>query len=445
MSDQRSYHARTPYPLVENGLQNDPTPRDQAIYVPAISTGYAIDVSDKNSVKWSRLRHGIKPAELNFLDPSNSVFRISHALLSAGQVLMSTGGNIQALPPNIVTMRDRTSTRLLVDSGGYQIGKGRPWINGHRDRLDILRWMEAHGDVGMTLDIPPGPAGIDPDYQFNSFSDCLSTTLDHLSFFQRHHKPEQLKLLTVLHGRNELEADQWYDASKVFKFSGWAFGGILRHDFYQLCRRILIMERQNQIQDKSWLHILGTCELETAVVLTGLQRAINRHINQDLRISFDTASPSIAMSRGRAYTIPSFETKHMAMPVKKAPDGFQFVESGVRWPWPSPLGDRIVMGDMCVRKGVGARSNYDTAANHLLVHHNLAALCWGIALANRIFDAEGLNRHHTIAPHVGAAVEAIDEILRVKSNAKLNAHQNTLSLLKHTNPPTSADDERDVV
>lgn len=443
MTDQRYTLARSPYPQVETGPINDPTPRNQAIYVPAVSTNYIVDAYDKTSAKWSRLPKGVTPAQMDFLDPSNDLFRISHVLYSAGQALMNTRGQIHALPPNIVTTRDRESTRLLVDSGGFQIAKGRSWINGPRDRLDILQWMEAYGDLGMTLDIPPGPVGVDPDYQFKSFADCLTTTLDHLDFFQRYHRPGRLKLLTVLHGRNQAEADQWYDACKVYPFAGWAFGGVLRHDFHQLCRRILVMEREGQIQDKCWIHILGTCELEVAVVLTGLQRSINRHINPNIRISFDTASPAIAMSRGKAYTIPNFETKHMSMPTKRAPDGFQFVGSNVLWPWPSPLGDRLVMGDMCVKKHPGKKSHRDNIANHFLTHHNLGALCWGIALANRIFDAECLNRQHTICPHVGAAVEAIDEIMRVKSDSKLAAYEQTLSALKHTNPPTSADEERE--
>jgi len=445
MSDPNHTHARSPYPRPEAGPKDDPTPRDQAIYVPAVSTNYIIDAHAKASDIWSRMPAGITPDHMDFLDPSNPLFRISHVLYSAGQALMSTNGQLDALPPNIITDRNRDSTRLLVDSGGFQVARSRPWINGHRDRLQILRWMEAHGDFGLTLDIPPGPVGVDPGYQFKSFAECLSTTLDHLAFFQRYHRPGRMRLLTVLHGRDQAEADQWYDACKVFPFAGWAFGGILRHDFHQLCRRILIMEREGQIQDRCWIHILGTCELETAVVLTGLQRSINRHVNPNLRISFDTASPAIAMSRGKAYTIPNFERRHMAMPTKQAPDGSQFIGSGVRWPWPSPLGDRLAMGDMCVRKRPGTRSNRDSIANHFLTHHNLAALCWGIALANRIFDAEGLNREHTIAPHVGAAVEAIDEILRVKTETRLLAYQHTLSALKHTNPPTSADDERDVI
>ena len=46
MTDQRSPLARSPYPQVENGPINDPTPRDQAIYVPAVSTNYIIDAYD---------------------------------------------------------------------------------------------------------------------------------------------------------------------------------------------------------------------------------------------------------------------------------------------------------------------------------------------------------------------------------------------------------------
>jgi hypothetical protein len=142
----------------------------------------------------------------------------------------------------------------------------------------------------MTLDVPTGPC-LSPGYAFRNTKDCLAVTLDHLSFFQKHRTPGKVRFLNVLQGNTTKEADYWYDAVKGFEFEGWAFAGVLRHNFTCLLKRILIMAHENQLQDKSWIHVLGTNELETAVLLTALQRSINRHINPNLRISYDTSSP----------------------------------------------------------------------------------------------------------------------------------------------------------
>ena len=50
------------YPVVPNHLVDDPTPKDQAIYVPSVSPGYAMDVYKK---EWSRdLPAGVGPDDL---------------------------------------------------------------------------------------------------------------------------------------------------------------------------------------------------------------------------------------------------------------------------------------------------------------------------------------------------------------------------------------------
>jgi len=106
-------------------------------------------------------------------------------------------------------------------------------------------------------------------------------------------------------------------------------------------------------------------------------RAINRHINPRLRISYDTSTPFRMIRWHRVYTVPSFS--------------------------PSPLGDLMTMGDICVRNTSFANTRRDQQSNHYLNHHNLAALCYGVALANRVFDSEGVTKKHTIAEHVGKA------------------------------------------
>lgn len=432
MDDQRHRPVSRHYPAPANHIIDDPTPKDQAIYIPSVSPGYA---QAALAQAWTRpLPRGVQPGDLNFLDPGNGLFHISHVMSSAGQALKQT-------KDCIITQRDRTSTMLICDSGGYQIANRTLAISGDRDRMRILRWMEQHGDIGMTLDVPTGKAGL-PGYGFKSSADCLTATLEHLDFFQKHRMPGKIRLLNVLQGNTPAETDTWYDAVKGYDFEGWAFAGKLRHNIHAFIRRIFIMERDGLIQDRDWIHVLGTCELDTAVLLTALQRAINRHLNPRLRISFDTSTPFRALAFGNIYTVPTFGRWEMTMPMRRMPDSGAFIGLDVRWPWPSPLGDRMTLGDVCVKASPLATSTYDTQANHYATHHNLAALCRGVALANRVFDGESLDHQHTIGHSEGEAVELIDRVFASGSMAQLNGYKKTFAKLRHSKIVDTGDEYR---
>lgn len=424
-----------PYPKVANDIVDDPTPRDQAIYIPSISPGFAKAVY---AGAWSRaLPKDVTAKDLNFLDPANPIMRLSHAMTSAGQALNQT-------KPCIVTDRDRSGSLIVGDSGGYQISSGRLHINGDSDRLRILRWLEATTDVAMTLDVPTGPLLLQPDlYRFKSNADCLNATLEHLKFFRANRKNFDMRFLNVMQGNTPEDADTWYAAIKEFQFEGWAFGSFLRNNFYELCRRILIMTADGQLEGKTWIHILGTCELDTAVLLTALQRAINMFINPDLRISYDTSSPFRMLAYNSVYTLPAFSAKELSMSTKGTPDHECFIGSQVRWPWPSPIGDRMVMGDFCVPGQRHTRHFRDQLSEALAAHHNIGALCWGIATANRVFDAECLNHDHTIGLPVGAAAQAIYKVIKSQSMDTLNNHAGTFAALRHSKLPDNGDNERD--
>lgn len=424
------------YPVVANDLIDDPTPKDQAIYIPSVTPGYAMAAYAK---KWARpLPSGVGDGDLNFLDPQNKLFRISHVMSSAGQALDQPH-------PCIVTERDRKHTLMIGDSGGYQIAMGRLKIEGDKDREKILRWLEQHADVAMTLDVPTYPVMNNRDYGFKTSKDCLSATLEHLEFFQKNRREGATRFLNVLQGNNTKESNVWYDAVKKYKFEGWAFAGVTRNNFYNLCRRIIIMADEGQLQDKSWIHVLGTNELGTAIGLTALQRAINKHINPNLRISFDTSSPFRNIRWRNVYTFPRFDRKKMTMPTETCPDGEAYVNSKLRWPWPSPIGDRMVMGDVCVPKADKFPSTYrDQQSNFYLANHNLAVLCSAMANANRIFDCTSVDHQHPIAVPVGAAVEAIEKCIACMEVGKVDDYRNVFAALRKemtSNPEDDTDRE----
>jgi hypothetical protein len=103
------------YPAPSNHILGDPTPLDQAVYIPSVAPGFAMAAYE---AKWERdLPSGVGPRDLNFLDPANPLFRISHVMSSAGLAYKQKR-------PCIVTQRDRSQTLLICDSGGYQIASG---------------------------------------------------------------------------------------------------------------------------------------------------------------------------------------------------------------------------------------------------------------------------------------------------------------------------------
>ena len=420
MDDARARLASTPFPSVSNHIKNDPTPKDQAVYVPSISPGYAIDIYNQD---WKRpLAAGLAPNGLNFLDPANrNFFHISHVMSSAGQVLLSKRYKQSDC---IITKRDRDSTVLICDSGGYQIASGRLHLNDDNDRLEILRWQEKHANIAIGLDAPTGPIG-DPAYKYKTFEKCLEETLYNLRFYDKWRSRDDVLFLNVLQGNTSQQCETWYQAVKHFKWEGWAIAGPRRHNINQFLHRILTMYEDGNIQDKKWLHVLGTCELETAVLLTRIQRSINEHMNKDLRVSYDTSSPSRIMAVNQIYTLPSFEGGKMTMPTLSIPDGFEFMrEPGASkfWPWPSPLGNVMTMGDVCADRDMNKSTRRDKLSNYYMTHHNLGALCWGIALSNRVLDAHTISGQRSFAPKIVEAVERIDEVLESNNPAVLRKH-----------------------
>jgi hypothetical protein len=421
------------YPAPANHITDDPTPRDQAVYIPSISPSYAIAAWHQ---KWKRpLPSGVSPGDLNFLDPKNPLFRISHAMSSAGQALLQNS-------PCIVQQRDRAATMLICDSGGYQIASGRLAIHGDRDRLAILRWLETHADWAMTLDVPTGPVR-SPGYKYQTTQDCLKETLYNLEYFRDNRKATNVKFLNVLQGNTTQETDKWFNAVKGFDFEGWAFAGVLRHNFFNLCRRVIQMADQKLLDNRDWIHILGTNDPETAVGLTALQRSINRHINPRLRISFDTSTPFRNLSWNTVFSLPVFNKNGMSTPTVACPDARKFVGSSLKFPWPSPLADRMTLGDINVKPGQNLTTYKDAQSHVYLAHHNLASLCSSIALANRIFDSESLDRQHNIARDMGLVVAAIEKVIASQSMAELEKRRGVFNTVRKVETLIDADLERD--
>lgn len=387
-------------------LENDHIPRDWAIYTPSVSPSYAIDAYAK---QWARpLPQGINPGDFDFLDPANPLFRWSHVLSSAGQALNQT-------KDCIITKRNRKFTRVIGDSGGYQIANNRKAIDPNRDRPRILNWLETHCDLAMTLDVPTGNTRFEnTDYPYKNFKACLDATLEHLDYFAAHRTPGKVHFLNVLQGNDGRQADRWYEAVKHYPFEGWAIAGLLRRNMYEVCRRVIVMANDGLLQNKSWIHVLGTSTLDMAVMLTALQRAINKHINPHLRISYDTASPFIMLRSNKIYTLPLIDAHEMRIAQLHAPADPVFFCSTQKWPWPSVLGEHLTLGDMCVQCPPTNGRYHDAQSDRYHAHHNLTVLCDAIQLAHHVFEVEMANPADTVQSNVKSAIDAIHKVIEAR-------------------------------
>ena len=382
-------------------IPNDPVPRDEAIYLASLSPGFCEDIQNNQPAR--ALPAGLTMADLNPLNPSSSLFYSPYMMSSAGQALNSGKACI-------IKNRDRASSLILADSGGYQVASGKLVIRSDADRLAILRWQEAVGDVCLTLDSPTRQ----PEHRIvtkaKTQEQCLAETLDHLRFYQQNRANPDTYWLNVLQGNDTAFADTWYEQVKGFGFESFAFAGPLRDDFYHVVRRLLQMMDEQRLENLKWLHVLGTSKVETALMLSAIQRSINQHVAPGLRLSFDTGSPSRLLNWNSIYTALSINGGKMVIKTEKAPEGPEFLGSAEPWPWPSALGRHLTMGDVTTRPSVMTGTYRDTLANHYLIHMNLTTLCDGIAQANASFKAQAALGEHSFANRVAAAAVAVEEI-----------------------------------
>ena len=252
---------------------------DYAYFLPATSGFYSTYIGKQ--------RHGIyvDPARIpasfgplgieamNYLNP-NAAFYFDHCLYSAGHA------NLDLTKPDpsedMFRNRDRSTSWVLGDSGGFQIGKGvweGEWndptgpvvaqrmaeavtkgvehipilkddgkpkhdkrgntkmlkidhVKIYQAKLDaaqkkreqVLAWMDALMDYGMVLDIPAW-VGRSPVGAKNSgvadYDQAVEATKYNNHYFIKH-RTGACKFLNVLQGENHGQAEDWYQKMKEF-------------------------------------------------------------------------------------------------------------------------------------------------------------------------------------------------------------------------------------
>ena len=359
---------------------------DYACFLPSISMIYAKIVSMISYNMRDKMPEGLPNGlkDLNFLDPANSLFYYPVALYSAGHATLDPKESWEV--ESMVQQRDRKNTVLVGDSGGFQAATGvlkYPWhpkkgqsdIDHQQDkdevRMKLLRWLEATADYSMLLDWPTYALvkyGLDPvtgaslHPSLKSFSDCLTGSLDNHQFFIKHRKEGATKFLNVLQGRNMEEGDIWWDAVKDLPFESWAFSNVQASNFTINLRRLIIMRDEHYLEGRELLHFLGNGKIAAGCALTTLQRSLRKYIDPELTISFDAASPFVMAARGQMYYGHEHNSTNVGFkggPIvdkKELKNNPQLLNDWLAANLPkkcdpvrSKIGDKITVGDICVR------------------------------------------------------------------------------------------------
>jgi hypothetical protein len=165
----------------------------------------------------------------------------------------------------------------------------------------------------------------------------------------------QTKWLNVLQGSDWDTAEQWYQGVKEFSDNkvwgdkaaeGWAFGGVNMCKMDITLKRLMTLREDGLLTGKNWIHFLGTAQLDWSCYLTLIQRQIRKHINEEITISFDCASPFIATAHGLVYTNAVHTPKRWSVIMDKAPDNKTLSGSDIPFPFESTIGRRLTMADI---------------------------------------------------------------------------------------------------
>lgn len=375
-----------------------------ALYLPAISPVYAKSLDGGNEKYRNRpfpnaIQDNIDA--LNFLDPNSNLFSSSWALYSAGNAELDLKNARERGIERIIHNRS-PETKLVGDSGGYQFRTGAwQYDTDNRVTMDqlcenVLRWQEATCDVIMPLDLPPiDTGGLDNGKSvLRTYDQCLRGTLKNFEYFANNRDHSlQKPILNVLQGTSFQDQQRWYEAVRSTKFDGWAFSWASHENVMRVIHRLAILKNDGELENCQWIHFLGVARLRFAGALTLIMRALRKHVNPNLVLSFDASSPMLMAGKvGKGYHNWFFNDRgslsEMTFDYHAVPRDIKYI--GRKTPFPfvtSPIGHMLEMGHLCVNKKPTSNSSaWDGMSSTLLSNHNTYVHLHAIYQINRFMD-----------------------------------------------------------
>ena len=375
---------------------------DFAIYLPAVNEDFASRVLQ--TVPSGRpFPAGLTLQDLAFWDRNNRLFYHPYCLYSVGQ---HTVGSVIS---NALTRGGRSDRVLVGDSGGFQIGRGTlkgydeltagltasqaeaAWVNADEVRNWIVTWLETHCQYAMTLDMPLWATtvdGTDSPFHRCSVEQLTVMTLENLRYIEQH-RQGRAQWLNVIQGLDEPTIRAWFDAVKWFRYGGWALAGHagVRGGLAGLLHTVLMMREEGAFSPgQNWIHVLGTSTLGWSLALTAIQRSLRKE-NPALTISFDSSSPfQLAGRNEEACFLPQLDSHFSSWRIRseRSPQGHVYVSSKERFPFSSPIGDRLTLGDLNVYQNLYEKRRYDPISLAMLVNHNVYVYLKSFDMANTL-------------------------------------------------------------
>jgi hypothetical protein len=173
-------------------------------------------------------------------------------------------------------------------------------------------------------------------------------------------------------------------------------GGKNMCDMEVALKRLIILRDEKLLDDRNWMHFLGTAQLDWSCYLTSIQRQVRKTINENFTISFDCASPFIATAHGLVYTNAQHTNKRWSVIMDKAPDNKALSQAfNVPFPFESEIGRRLSVGDVCWYKpgmlnkvGKEGKTSWDSFGYALMMAHNTYCHIVAVQRANTLMDIE---------------------------------------------------------
>ena len=422
--------------------------KDYATFLPALSNFYITYIGKQRFEEYvpkSRIPSHLSNApgleSLNYLNDKDGLFKYKWSLYSPGHADLDLKKHCPK--EDMIRNRDRDNTWLLADSGGYQIAKG-VWDADWKDpncpkakkkRSEVLRWMDAFMDYGMTLDIPAWIVDYPKGSQasgITTYGEAIYATQINNEYWM-YNRNGNCKFLNVLQGETQTDSDIWYSHMKDYcdpqkypetHFNGWAFGGQNKCDMHMALRRIVRIIRDGLMETgvHDILHMLGTSKIEWALMFTDIQRAIRKYHNPNFKITFDCASPFLATANGQVYnrTITpdrgkwKYEMKPGADNRKYYNDSRSYrdavLQDGIlKYFEDSPVSANMTVSDVCFygpghtnKIGKVGKTSWDSFSYELQMAHNIWMHINAVQEANRQYDKGVIpkmlveERHHAL-------------------------------------------------
>ena len=379
--------------------------KDYSVFLPSISSFYSKFIAQAQKrpdfVTPERMPKGFEYGidGFDFLKPKDNYYNYKWGLYSAGHATRDTAKSDVQEP--MIQKRDRENSFILGDSGGFQIATGVikcDWPNFKTDdalRSQILNWLEHTADYSMVLDIPTLAAAppLNAKTGLTDWVDCLEYTMFNNDYFLKH-RQGKTKFLNVLQGNNESQADQWYDAVKHYPFEGWAMAGYNMKQLHLALRRLIVMRDEKMLDPgRDLVHYLGTSKLNWSCIFTAIQRNLRETVNPNMMVTYDAASPFITTAKGQAYTQHVHRNNKFSYVMEQAVDDKRFQHSQIPFPYNSPIGERMVMGDLCHmgpgmlnKLGKEGKTSWDSFSYFLLMAHNVYQHIEACQRANTLAD-----------------------------------------------------------